>query len=318
MNGRLQADPRTISERFVELEEQISLACRSAGRARAEVALMAVGKMHSVAAILEAASLGIALFGENRVQEFQEKRTEIVRRGYHISPRTQDEPGAPISPLPISLLEVHLIGHLQSNKSARAVELFSAIDTLDSVHLAERLNHSATEGRRRLPVMLEIKLSPEESKSGLEPESPELRELLERLPALDALELRGMMTVPPWSEDPETARPYFRRLRGLRDQFAAAYPRLRFSELSMGMSHDFAVAIEEGATEIRIGTGLFGPRRREASQPCRQVAVKAKALTCEPQIPFDWAQGRLSTALGMTKRLGMRLWSPTSSRKERG
>jgi PLP dependent protein len=274
MNGRLPADPRTIRERFVELEEQISLACRRAGRARAEVALMAVSKMHSVAAILEAASLGIALFGENRVQEFQEKRTEILRRGYHISPlsipplsippMTEAEPALPISPLPISpLLEVHLIGHLQSNKSARAVELFSAIDTLDSVHLADRLNHTAAESGRCLPVMLEIKLSPEESKSGLEPESAELRDLLERLPALDALELRGMMTVPPWSEDPEAARPYFRRLRGLRDQFAAAYPRLRFSELSMGMSHDFAVAIEEGATEIRIGTGLFGPRRRE-------------------------------------------------------
>ena len=151
------------------------------------------------------------------------------------------------------------------------------------MHLAERLNHAAAEGRRRLPVMLEIKLSPEESKSGLDPESPELRELLERLPALDALELRGMMTVPPWSEDPETARPYFRRLRGLRDQFAAAYPRLHFSELSMGMSHDFAVAIEEGATEIRIGTGLFGPRPRgEPALPAGGIKLNLDLRTTDP------------------------------------
>ena len=241
MNGFSSA-PGIIRERLARLEEQIADACRRAGRARTEVTLMAVSKMHPAAAILEAASLGIALFGENRVQEFQKKHAEIAPSGPPI--------------------EVHLIGHLQSNKSARAVELFSAIDTLDSVRLAERLNEAAAERKRRLPVMLEIKLSPEESKSGLDPGSSELRELLERLPALASLELRGMMTVPPWSEDPETARPYFRQLRALRDQFAAAHPRLHFTELSMGMSQDFAVAIEEGATQIRIGTGLFGPRPR--------------------------------------------------------
>ena len=241
MTGRSGADPETVSERFAQLEEKIADACRRAGRARREVSLMAVSKMHPVAAILEAASLGIALFGENRVQEFQQKRAEIVHGGHPI--------------------EVHLIGHLQSNKSARAVELFSAIDTVDSVRLAERLNDAAAERQRRLPVMLEIKLSPEESKSGLDPSSSELQELLERLPSLASLKLQGMMTVPPWSEDPETARPYFSRLRALRDQFARAHPGLHFSELSMGMSHDFAVAIEEGATQIRIGTGLFGARR---------------------------------------------------------
>jgi PLP dependent protein len=243
MSGPSAADPQTVSERFARLEEKIADACRRAGRARTEVALMAVSKMQSVAAILEATSAGITLFGENRVQEFQEKRAEIVRSGRPI--------------------EVHLIGHLQSNKSARAVELFSAIDTLDSVRLAERLNEAAGTHKRRLPVMLEIKLSPEESKSGLDPGSSELRELLERLPALAALEVRGMMTVPPWSEDPETARPYFRQLRALRDQFATAHPRLHLSELSMGMSHDFAVAIEEGATQIRVGTSLFGARRHD-------------------------------------------------------
>jgi PLP dependent protein len=242
MNGFSSA-PGIIRERLARLEEQIADACRRAGRARTEVTLMAVSKMHPAAAILEAASLGITLFGENRVQEFQKKHAEIAPSGHPI--------------------EVHLIGHLQSNKSARAVELFSAIDTLDSVRLAERLNEAAAERKRRLPVMLEIKLSPEESKSGLDPGSSELRELLERLPALASLELRGMMTVPPWSEDPETARPYFRQLRALRDQFAVAHPGLHFTELSMGMSQDFAVAIEEGATQIRIGTGLFGPRPRD-------------------------------------------------------
>jgi PLP dependent protein len=204
---------------------------------------MAVSKMHSAAAVLEAASLGITLFGENRVQEFEQKRAEMARLGSRV-------------------IDVHLIGHLQSNKSARAVELFSSIDTVDSVRLAERLNDAAAAHKRRLPVLIEIKVSPEESKAGVDPESSELRDLLERLPDLAALELRGMMTVPPWSEDLEAVRPYFRRLRTLRDEFAAAHPRLDFAELSMGMSHDFSVAIEEGATQIRIGTGLFGARPR--------------------------------------------------------
>jgi hypothetical protein len=232
-----------LRENLFRIEAEVAEACRAAGRARAEVALMAVSKMHPVSAIVEAAALGIRLFGENRVQEFQEKSLELVRLGHAVA-------GA----------KFHLIGHLQSNKATRAAELFSSIDTLDSLPLAERLNEAAARLGRRLAVLVEIKLSPEQSKAGLEPDSAELRQLLEHLPDLPALELRGLMTVPPYLDDPAAVRPYFYRLRSIRDQLAAAHPRLCFAELSMGMSHDFAVAIAEGATQVRIGTALFGAR----------------------------------------------------------
>jgi PLP dependent protein len=200
---------------------------------------MAVSKMHPAAAIVAAAALGIRLFGENKVQEFQGKRAELA--------------------LPEA--EFHLIGHLQSNKAARAAELFASIDTLDSLSLAERLHQAASGLGRRLSVLIEIKLSHEAAKAGLTPESEELRNLLERLPDLPALEMRGLMTVPPYLEDLAAVRPYFAQLRALREQLSAAHPRLRFDELSMGMSHDFPVAIAEGATQVRIGTALFGARK---------------------------------------------------------
>ncbi len=203
---------------------------------------MAVSKMHPASSILEAAACGVTLFGENRVQESQQKSEELCRDAAHLK------------------IEMHLIGKLQSNKSARAAELFSAIDSVDSLRLAQRLNEAALRLRRVLPVLLEIKLSPEESKSGLDPESPELSQLLERMPELRGLKLRGLMTVPPWSEDPEIARPYFVQLRHLRNQLAARRTSLDFAQLSMGMSGDFMVAIEEGSTCVRIGTALFGKR----------------------------------------------------------
>jgi hypothetical protein len=134
------------------------------------------------------------------------------------------------------------------------------VDTLDSVSLAERLDQAALRLGKRLAVLIEIKLSPEESKAGLDPESPELGMLLERLADLRGLEVRGLMTVPPYLEDLAAVRPYFRELRVLRDRLAAAHPRLSLGELSMGMSHDFPVAIAEGATQVRIGTALFGAR----------------------------------------------------------
>jgi hypothetical protein len=227
-----------LKENFDRIEAQIAQACREAGRPRGEVALMAVSKMHPASAIVAAEALGVRLFGENRVQEFQEKSAQLAL------------PGA----------EFHLIGHLQSNKAARAAELFASVDTIDSVSLAERLNQAATRLGRRLAVLIEIKLSHEESKAGLVPESAELQLLLERLPDFPGLELHGLMTVPPFLEDLSAIRPYFVRLRRLRDQLAAAHPRLSFAELSMGMSHDFPVAIAEGATQVRIGTALFGPR----------------------------------------------------------
>jgi PLP dependent protein len=231
-----------FSERLARVENQIAAACRQAGRRRSEVALMAVSKTHPASAIVDAVACGVTLFGENRVQEFQLKSEEL----------TQDaaKPG----------IEMHLIGKLQSNKTAKAAEIFAGVDTVDSLRIAQRLNEAAVRLRRVLPVLLEIKLSREESKSGLEPESPELTQLLVRLPDFPGLKLRGLMTVPPWSEDAECARPYFVQLRHLRDQLAARWPGLDFGQLSMGMSGDFAVAIEEGSTCVRIGTALFGKR----------------------------------------------------------
>lgn len=198
---------------------------------------MAVSKMHPPEVIREAHAAGQRLFGENRVQEMQAK-----------APVLQD----------LNALELHLIGPLQNNKTAKAAELFHAVDTLDSAKTAARLNTAAEALRRVLPVLLEVKLSPEEAKHGLAPE--DLAVLLEALAAMPYLRPAGLMTVPPFSDNPEAARPYFRRLRALRDQHAGSCPTL--TELSMGMSGDFAVAVEEGSTTVRIGTAIFGKRQR--------------------------------------------------------
>jgi PLP dependent protein len=232
----------TFSERLARVEERIADVCRQAGRPRPEVALMAVSKTHPVNSIIEAVSCGVTLFGENRVQEFQQKSGELAQNAVNLR------------------IEMHLIGKLQSNKTAKAAEIFSGVDSVDSLRIAQRLNDATMRLGRVLPVLIEIKLSPEESKSGLDPESPELSQLLERMPDLPGLKLRGLMTVPPWAEDPECARPYFIQLRQLRDELRARWPGLDFSQLSMGMSGDFEVAIEEGSTCVRIGTALFGKR----------------------------------------------------------
>jgi hypothetical protein len=157
-------------------------------------------------------------------------------------------------------LRFHLIGHLQSNKAAKAVELFDGVDSLESVRLAERLNEAAARFGKRLPVLIEVKLSPEATKTGVEPESEEAARLLERLPDLLDLEVRGLMTIAPWGAVEDVTRACFRSLRVWRDRWAAAHPRLSLDALSMGMSGDFALAIQEGATRIRIGTALFGKR----------------------------------------------------------
>jgi hypothetical protein len=208
---------------------------------------MAVSKTYPAATIAEAAALGLTLFGENRVQEFAGKALHAA---------------ALRSTLGNDEVRVHLIGHLQSNKAARAAELFDAVDSLDSLRLAERLNEAAGRLGKRLPVLIEVKLSPEETKAGLEPESAEAAELLERLPDLQHLETRGLMTIAPWGAPDDVTRACFRSLRQWRERWAAAYPKLRLDVLSMGMSGDFALAIEEGATRIRIGTALFGKRMR--------------------------------------------------------
>ena len=248
-----------IAESLARIEDQIAAACRRASRPRSEVGLMAVSKMHLVSAILDAIAAGQTLFGENRVQEFQQKHVQL--RG-----TPEAGPAATFaSPLPHGV-QFHLIGHLQSNKAAKAAEIFDAIDTVDSLRLAQRLNETAQKLDRVLPILIEVKLSPEESKTGLDPtaDPDALPTLLDQLPDLPHLRLRGLMTVPPWSEDPETARPYFVQLRTMRDRLAASNPRLDFSSLSMGMSGDFEVAIEEGSSCVRIGTAIFGRRPKPA------------------------------------------------------
>jgi pyridoxal phosphate enzyme (YggS family) len=233
----------SLSENLERLEEAIVTACRRAGRGRGEVELMAVSKTYPATTVAEAAALGLTLFGENRVQEFAGKAAEVepLRKG-------------------VKPIRVHLIGHLQSNKSARAVELFDAIDSLDSPRLAERLNEAAGKLGKRLPVLIEVKLSPEESKAGLKPDSAEAAQLLERLPDLEHLQVRGLMTIAPIDVPEAETRVCFRGLRKWQDRWAAVHPRLSLETLSMGMSDDFALAIEEGATRIRVGTAIFGAR----------------------------------------------------------
>jgi hypothetical protein len=225
----------SIADNLAHLHQQITEACRRSSRPESEVGLMAVSKVHPVEAILEAYAAGQRLFGENRVQEFQEK-----------SPHLKELTGA----------KFHLIGPLQSNKTTKAAELFDAIDAVDSLKIAQRLNTAATALGKKLPVLIEVKLSPEESKHGLSPD--ELPSLLAAMNDLEAIETVGLMTVPPWSEDAEPARPYFRELRRLRDESAVRFPGV--TQLSMGMSNDFTVAIEEGSTCVRVGTALFGRR----------------------------------------------------------
>ena len=234
----------TLADNLERLEAAIAAACRRAGRGRGEVELMAVTKTFPAATVAEAAALGLSLFGENRVQEFAGKAAELE----------------PLRRRAAQQIRVHLIGHLQSNKAARAVELFDGIDTLDSPRLAERLNEAAGKLGKRLPVLIEVKLSPEESKTGLEPESAEAAELLERLPDFVNLEVRGLMTIAPLGVAEAETRACFRGLREWRERWTKAYPRLALETLSMGMSDDYELAIEEGATRIRIGTALFGAR----------------------------------------------------------
>jgi hypothetical protein len=244
-----------IKDNLERLEETIAAACRRAGRPRGDVELMAVSKTFPAEAIVEAAELGLRLFGENRVQEFQAKAPELAGWRAEGSNAAADAP-----------ILVHLIGHLQSNKAARAVELFDAVDSLGSLRLAERLNEAAGKLGKRLPVLIEVKLSPEETKAGLEPDSAEAVALLERLPDLENLEAQGLMTIAPWGVAEDVTRECFRNLREWRDRWAAAYPRLDLRVLSMGMSGDFELAIAEGATRVRIGTALFGKRPQMAVQ----------------------------------------------------
>jgi len=217
-----------LRDRLERVEERIRAAASRAGRRREDIVLIAVTKKFPAEVMREAYDLGLRSFGENYVQEFEAKH-----------PAVADLAGA----------EFHLIGHLQSNKARIAADLFQTIETVDSEKLARRLDGM----NKSLEVMIEVKLSEEASKSGAAP--GELPQVIDAIRTCPNLRLTGLMTMPPWSDDPEITRPYFRRL--------AALARERgIEKLSMGMSHDLEAAIEEGATHIRIGTALFGPRQK--------------------------------------------------------
>lgn len=235
----------SIAANLEQVRNQIADACARAHRDPATVALMAVSKMHPAEAILEAHAAGQHLFGENRVQEWQSKLPQLTA----LFDTTRSLPPA---------AQAHLIGPLQNNKTNKAAEIFHAVDTIDSFKTAERLNRAAAALHKTLPILIEVKLSPEQTKHGLAPD--DLPQLLAQLTPLTNLRPTGLMTVPPWCtpEDAETARPYFAHLRRLRDQLQPTHPTL--TELSMGMTNDFPVAIEEGSTTVRIGTAIFGKR----------------------------------------------------------
>jgi len=230
----------TIDSNISDVRRRIEAAAQRARRNSADIALMAVSKTQPSERIREAYHAGLRLFGENRVQEFAGKALTLGD---------------------LKDAEWHLIGHLQSNKAAKAAELFSAVDSVDSLRLAQKLNASAEELGKKLPVLIEINIGGETAKSGVAPGSSELEELLMAAPELKHLEWRGLMSIPPFADDPEKSRPYFRNLREVRDQIAARkLPSIAMSVLSMGMSHDFEIAIEEGSTCVRVGTAIFGER----------------------------------------------------------
>lgn len=216
----------SFPERLRLVQDQIGSAAARAGRRADDVTLVAVSKVFPVEVIEEAYALGLRDFGENYVQEFEGKFPRA-----HV----------------LADAKFHLIGHLQSNKSRKAAELFNAVHTVDTPKLAQRLGETGKE----LDVFIEVKLSDEEAKAGCEPEA--IPAIVDAVRACPTLRLQGLMTLPPWSDDAEPSRPYFRRLRELGEQHG-------LSKFSMGMSHDFEVAIQEGATHVRIGTALFGKR----------------------------------------------------------
>ena len=226
-----------IAARRTEILGRIARAAERTGRDPGAVALLAVTKTHSADVVRQAALAGLTRFGENRVAEGTAK----------IAALAGEWPG----------LEWRLIGPLQTNKAKPALQYFSVIESLDRERLAARLEGLLAAEGRRLPVLLEVNLGAEETKSGSPPEQAEA--LASSALASPHLDVRGLMAVPPFTEDPEGARPFFRRLREIRDRLADRFG-TPFPELSMGMSHDFAVAVEEGSTQVRLGTALFGPR----------------------------------------------------------
>jgi PLP dependent protein len=233
-------EPGSISENIARVQERIAVAAGRAGRQAEEITLVAVSKTFSADAIRAAYDVGVRHFGENRLQEFEAKRPALADLD----------------------ATWHMIGHVQSNKARKVAEVFSRVDSVDRLSLAEKLDAAITQGaaRKRLPVLIEVRLGGEETKSGVHESAlaPLAGDIAQ---TCSDLQLQGLMAIPPYSDDPEQARPYFRRLRELRDELRGKIG-LELPVLSMGMSHDFEVAIEEGATEVRVGTVIFGERTR--------------------------------------------------------
>jgi PLP dependent protein len=231
----------SLAENLDSIQQRIRAACQRAGREPNSVALLAVAKTHPPAAVSAAADLGLLLFGENKVQEARAK--------------------IPLCP---GRLSWHFIGHLQSNKCREAVELFTMIESVDSLSLAQEINKRAEAAAKTLPILLEVNVAGEASKFGYQPER--LLAELKAINALPRIEIHGLMAVPPWSPRAENSRPHFRRLRELKEE-AEALLGAPLPHLSMGMSGDFEVAIEEGATIVRVGTALFGERTAVRATP---------------------------------------------------
>jgi len=226
-----------VRENTLRVDERIAAACRRSGRRREDVKLVAISKTHPAEAIRAAFAAGLRDFGENRVQEAQSKRPLLAD------------------------LDVtwHLVGHLQSNKARAARETFNWVHSVDSLRLADKLAQASAPGGEPLPVLIEVNLGGEASKAGVQ--ASEVADLAAKIGDLSALSLRGLMVIPPFLENPDAVRPYFRQLRTLaRDIESLHLPNVSMQVLSMGMSHDFEVAIEEGATLVRVGTAIFGAR----------------------------------------------------------
>ncbi len=232
------AEFQTLSERLEDVRERITSAAIRSNRDPSEITLIAISKTHPADVVQSALELGLQDFGENRVQEAEEKIPQVDRKA----------------------ARWHLVGHLQANKARRAVELFDFIHSLDSTSLALRLDRlCAEEHRKELPVLIQVDFAGEETKSGIEPFR--LPQLLQTLKSCERLRLSGLMTLPPYFADPECVRPFFKTLRTLRDQLKLeGHFGDGDGELSMGMTHDFEIAVEEGATMLRVGTAIFGQR----------------------------------------------------------
>ena len=236
--ANVDPEQELLAVRLADVRARLAAATQRSGRQSDQVRLIAISKTHPAPVIQQAIELGATDLGENRVQEAEGKIAEIGREK----------------------VRWHLVGHLQANKSRRAVSLFDVIHSLDTVDLARRLDRLCVEeGRDSLPVLIQVDLGHEETKSGID--ESEITHLVESLGPLTRVKLIGLMTLPPFFDDPEQSRPFFRRLRELRDELnrRGAFGD-RTAELSMGMTHDFEVAIEEGATMVRVGTAIFGAR----------------------------------------------------------